>query len=105
MKGLGDPILPLSYYERMLTNHHFPKNGDLLSFADDIDWCKQQSFFDDDATRFNESNGRYSYQTYTDKTGKMQNTLLHLHLICKNTEGIGVWHSIIAHSSFQEHWC
>ena len=73
------PILPLSYYEEAAS--HFPKDTPCFVLTDDIDWCKQQSFFDDDRFMFNESNGRYSYKTI-DGTGKMQNTLLCLRLTC-----------------------
>ena len=84
----------MRYYEEALS--HFPKDTPCFVLTDDIDWCKQQSFFDDDRFMFNESNGRYSYQTI-DGTGKMQNTLLPQVDLCLMSLCTG---GIIANSSF-----
>tara|TARA_E500000331_G_scaffold355432_1_gene410872 strand:- start:1595 stop:2347 length:753 start_codon:yes stop_codon:yes gene_type:complete len=88
------PILPISYFERAL--EEFPSDKECFVFTDDIDWCKSQSFFDDDRFLFNEDNQRYQYQTI-DGLGKLQNTLLPQVDLCLMSLCSG---GIIANSSF-----
>ena len=88
------PILPLSYFEEALKQ--FPEDKECFVFTDDLEWCKNQSFFDDDRFLFNENNNRYTYQTI-DGTGKMQNTLLPQVDLCLMSLCSG---GIIANSSF-----
>ena len=88
------PILPISYFEEAL--QQFPEDKECFVFTDDIEWCKNQSFFDDDRFLFNEDNSRYQYQTI-DGLGKMQNTLLPQVDLCLMTLCSG---GIIANSSF-----
>ena len=88
------PILPISYFEEALS--HFPEDTPCFVFTDDLEWCKGQSFFTQDRFMFNESNGRYSYQTI-DGTGQMQNTLLPQVDLCLMSLCSG---AIIANSSF-----
>ena len=65
-------------------------------FTDDLDWCKDQSFFKQDRFLFNEDNGRYPYQN-RDGTGQLQNTLLPSVDLCLMSLCSG---AIIANSSF-----
>jgi hypothetical protein len=75
---------------------HFPEDTPCFVFTDDIEWCKQQEFFQSDRFMFNESNSRYEYKTI-DGTGKMQNTLLPQVDLCLMTLCSG---GIIANSSY-----
>jgi len=88
------PILPISYFEDALG--YFAEDTPCFVFTDDIDWCKKQSFFDQDRFMFNDSNERYEYQTI-DGTGMMQNTLLPQVDLCLMSLCSG---GIIANSSF-----
>ena len=88
------PILPISYFEDALG--YFAEDTPCFVFTDDIDWCKKQSFFDQDRFMFNDSNERYDYQTI-DGTGLMQNTLLPQVDLCLMSLCSG---GIIANSSF-----
>ena len=88
------PILPVSYFEDGLG--YFAEDTPCFVFTDDIDWCKKQSFFDQDRFMFNDSNERYEYQTI-DGTGLMQNTLLPQVDLCLMSLCSG---GIIANSSF-----
>ena len=88
------PILPISYFENALG--YFAEDTPCFVFTDDIDWCKKQSFFDQDRFMFNDSNDRYEYQTI-DGTGQMQNTLLPQVDLCLMSLCSG---GIIANSSF-----
>ena len=88
------PILPVSYFEDGLG--YFAEDTPCFVFTDDIDWCKKQSFFDQDRFMFNDSNDRYEYQTI-DGTGMMQNTLLPQVDLCLMSLCSG---GIIANSSF-----
>ena len=88
------PILPISYFENALG--YFAEDTPCFVFTDDIDWCKKQSFFDQDRFMFNDSNDRYEYQTI-DGTGMMQNTLLPQVDLCLMSLCSG---GIIANSSF-----
>ncbi len=88
------PILPISYFEDALKE--FPEDTPCFVFTDDIEWCKDQEFFEQDRFMFNESNGRYSYRNI-DGTGKMQNTLLPQVDLCLMSLCSG---AIIANSSF-----
>ena len=88
------PILPISYFEDALKE--FPEDTPCFVFTDDIEWCKDQEFFEQDRFMFNESNGRYSYRTI-DGTGQMQNTLLPQVDLCLMSLCSG---AIIANSSF-----
>lgn len=88
------PILPIRYFQDSLS--HFPVDTPCFVFTDDIEWCKNEPFFDDDRFMFNEGNGRYQYQTI-DGTGKMQNTLLPQVDLCLMSLCSG---AIIANSSF-----
>ena len=88
------PILPISFFEEALSQ--WSEDTPCFVFTDDIDWCKQQTFFDQDRFLFNESNGRYSYKTI-DGTGQMQNTLLPQVDLCLMSLCSG---AIIANSSF-----
>jgi hypothetical protein len=88
------PILPIRYFQDSLS--HFPVDTPCFVFTDDIEWCKNEPFFDDDRFMFNEGNSRYQYQTI-DGTGKMQNTLLPQVDLCLMSLCSG---AIIANSSF-----
>ena len=88
------PILPLSYFENAL--EFWSPDTPCFVFTDDMDWCKKQSFFDQDRFMFNDSNERYEYQTI-DGTGMMQNTLLPQVDLCLMSLCSG---GIIANSSF-----
>lgn len=88
------PILPISYFEDALKQ--FPEDTPCFVFTDDIEWCKNEPFFDDDRFMFNEGNERYTYKTI-DGTGKMQNTLLPQVDLCLMSLCSG---GIIANSSF-----
>ena len=88
------PILPLTYYEEALKE--FPEDTPCFVLTDDIEWCKKQSFFDNDRFMFNENNDRYQYQTI-DGLGRMQNTLLPQVDLCLMSLCSG---AIIANSSF-----
>ena len=88
------PILPIRYFQDSLS--HFPVDTPCFVFTDDIEWCKNEPFFDDDRFMFNEGNERYTYKTI-DGTGKMQNTLLPQVDLCLMSLCSG---GIIANSSF-----
>ena len=88
------PILPLSYFESAL--EFWSPDTPCFVFTDDLDWCKKQSFFDNDRFIFNDNPERYEYQTI-DGTGKMQNTLLPQVDLCLMSLCSG---GIIANSSF-----
>ena len=88
------PILPLTYYEEALKE--FPEDTPCFVLTDDIEWCKKQSFFDNDRFMFNENNDRYQYQTI-DGLGRMQNTLLPQVDLCLMSLCSG---AITANSSF-----
>ena len=88
------PILPISFFEEALSN--WSDDTPCFVFTDDLEWCKNQSFFNKDRFLFNESNGRYSYRTI-DGTGQMQNTLLPQVDLCLMSLCSG---AIIANSSF-----
>ena len=88
------PILPISYFESAL--EFWSPDTPCFVFTDDLDWCKKQSFFDNDRFIFNDNPERYEYQTI-DGTGKMQNTLLPQVDLCLMSLCSG---GIIANSSF-----
>lgn len=88
------PILPLTYYEEALKE--FPEDTPCFVLTDDIAWCKEQSFFENDRFMFNDNNDRYQYQTI-DGLGRMQNTLLPQVDLCLMSLCSG---AIIANSSF-----
>tara|TARA_Y100000287_G_scaffold3875_1_gene3270 strand:+ start:453 stop:1313 length:861 start_codon:yes stop_codon:yes gene_type:complete len=88
------PILPLSFFEEALS--FWSEDTPCFVFTDDIDWCKEQSFFKQDRFLFNEDNGRYPYQN-RDGTGQLQNTLLPQVDLCLMSLCSG---AIIANSSF-----
>ena len=88
------PILPLSFFESAL--EFWSPDTPCFVFTDDLDWCKKQSFFDNDRFIFNDNPERYEYQTI-DGTGKMQNTLLPQVDLCLMSLCSG---GIIANSSF-----
>ena len=88
------PILPLSYFESAL--EFWSPDTPCFVFTDDLDWCKKQSFFDNDRFIFNDNPERYEYQTI-DGTGQMQNTLLPQVDLCLMSLCSG---AIIANSSF-----
>ena len=88
------PILKLDYFKAALSN--WQDETPVFVFTDDLEWCKSQTFFEDDRFLFNESNGRYSYKTI-DGTGRMQNTLLPQVDLCLMSLCSG---AIIANSSF-----
>lgn len=92
------PRLPLSYFEEALGEW----SDDTLVFVstDDLEWCKSQSFFDQDRFLFNESNERYSYKT-VDGSGIPQNTLLPQVDLCLMSLCSG---GIIANSSSFSWW-
>tara|TARA_R100000008_G_scaffold28302_2_gene15661 strand:- start:1450 stop:2310 length:861 start_codon:yes stop_codon:yes gene_type:complete len=88
------PILPLSYFEEALSN--WDSETPCFVFTDDQEWCKSQSFFDNERFMFNENNGRYEYKSM-DGTGLMKNTLLPQVDLCLMSLCTG---GIIANSSF-----
>ena len=88
------PILPISYFESAL--EFWSPDTPCFVFTDDLDWCKKQSFFDNDRFIFNDNPERYEYQSI-DGTGKMQTTLLPQVDLCLMSLCSG---AIIANSSF-----
>ena len=88
------PILPISYFEDALKQ--FPEDTPCFVFTDDLEWCKNEPFFNQDRFMFNDNPERYQYKTI-DGTGKMQNTLLPQVDLCLMSLCSG---AIIANSSF-----
>ena len=88
------PILPLTFFKTAL--EFWSPDTPCFVFTDDLDWCKNQSFFDNDRFIFNDNPERYEYQTI-DGTGQMQNTLLPQVDLCLMSLCSG---AIIANSSF-----
>ena len=86
------PMCPLEYYEEGLT--HFDKDVPVLVFSDDIGWCKEQSFFDDDRFMLSEFDEKYS-QTCDTLFGKQQ-ALIPYYDLCLMTLCTG---GIIANST------
>ena len=86
------PMCPLEYYREGLT--HFDKDVPVLVFSDDIDWCKEQSFFDDDRFMLSEFDEKYS-QTCDTLFGKQQ-ALIPYYDLCLMTLCTG---GIIANST------
>ena len=63
------PMCSLEYYKEALT--HFDKDIPVLVFSDDISWCKEQSFFDDDRFMLSEFDEKYE-QTCDTLFGRQQ---------------------------------
>ena len=86
------PMCSLEYYREGLT--HFDKDVPVLVFSDDIGWCKEQSFFDDDRFMLSEFDEKYS-QTCDTLFGKQQ-ALIPYYDLCLMTLCTG---GIIANST------
>jgi len=57
------PPCPVSYYEKSLK--YFDDDCEVLIFSDDIDWCKNQEFFNGDRFLFSEFEDRYDHLSET----------------------------------------
>lgn len=86
------PICPISYYEKAL--ELFDDKSPVLVFSDDIAWCKEQEFFQDDRFMLSEYDERYS-QTCDTLLGR-QNALIPYFDLCMMTLCTG---GVIANST------
>lgn len=86
------PLCPIQYYEKALT--YFDQSQTVLVFSDDIEWCKQQKFFDDDRFMLSEYAERYSHTA--DTNDGRQNSLIPYFDLCMMTLCSG---AIMANSS------
>ena len=86
------PMCSLEYYAEALT--HFDKDIPVLVFSDDIDWCKEQPFFEDD--RFMLSEFAEKYEQTCDTLFGRQQALIPYYDLCLMTLCSG---GIIANST------
>lgn len=68
----------IDYYEKSL--EFFSNDCNVLIFSDDIDWCKEQSIFQDDRFMFSESKIFYNHKTYS--AGEMTHWLVPYYDLC-----------------------
>lgn len=78
VKPTAHPIIPISYYEKSLSL--FPDECTVIVFSDDIEWCKEQEFFQSDRFMLSEYNERYP-QTCDTLLGK-QKALIPYYDLC-----------------------
>jgi hypothetical protein len=72
------PVCPISYYEKAL--NYFDDETSVLVFSDDIEWCKEQEFFQDD--RFMLSEYCERYPQLSDTLYGKQNSLIPYFDLC-----------------------
>ena len=85
-------LCDIEYYKKAL--QFFSKDCNVLIFSDDIDWCKEQTLFDDDRFLFSESKIFYNHKTYS--AGEMTHWLVPYYDLCLMSLCCG---AIIANSS------
>ena len=86
------PVCSIEYYNEALK--HFDESSPVLVFSDDIEWCKEQSFFSGDRFMISEYKETYS-QTSETKDGRIKSLIPYFDL-CMMTLCSG---GIIANSS------
>ena len=86
------PVCSIEYYEEALK--YFDESSPVLVFSDDIEWCKEQSFFSGDRFMISEYKETYS-QTSETKDGRIKSLIPYFDL-CMMTLCSG---GIIANSS------